>query len=249
MALIGGAIRMKHVPFLPVVSLLALGSLMAGCKGQVSVPGKERVGTFELYSVGPPLMNDCEPAIIAFGPDGGLLDGGQTIDGGIVLSVTYNNETSIDGGSLLPDGGKIQKYDAGFLTFVDGSGSEWGVIEGQVFDVAASSPRVFPQCTCVSISPPDILVEERNVLAVFSPSQAALLNPPRSCPPPDVVLDGGIPAGGTPARDVNGVWSVGLVCGFTEDHVAVLGTNCTSPDGGTCSSCTVRFSVQGVPSQ
>jgi hypothetical protein len=240
---------MKPVPLLPLFGLLLGGSLVTACKGQVPVPGKERVGTFNLFSVGPPLVNDCQPEIIAFGPDGGLLDGGQAIDGGIVLSVTYNNRTGIDGGSLLPDGGPIQPYDAGFLTFPDGSGSEWGVIEGQVFDVAGSSPRVFPQCTCLSISPPDILVEERNVLAVLSPSQAALLTPPRRCPPPDVVLDGGIPSGGIPPRDGNGVWSVGLVCGFTEDHVAVLGMNCTTADGGTCSSCTVRFPVQGVPSQ
>jgi hypothetical protein len=232
---------MKPLSLLSLLGLLLAGSL-AACKGQVDVPGKERVGTFNLSGVGPPLMNDCQPAIIVFGPDGGLLDGGQTIAGGIVLSVTYNNRTSIDGGSLLPDGGQIQAYDAGFLTFVDGSGSEWGIIEGQVFDVAATSPRVFPQCTCTSISPADIVVEERNVLAVFSPSQAALLNPPKSCPPPEVALDGGIPSGGTPPRDSTGAWSVGLVCGFTEDHVNVLGSTCT------CSSCTVRFPVQGVPS-
>jgi hypothetical protein len=227
--------------FLSVLGLLSVASALLACKKELQVPGQERVGTFNFYNVGLPLANDCPPEIIAFAPDGGLLDGGFAIDGGIVLSATFNTRTGPDGGTLLPDGGPIQPYNAGYLTLVDGSGSEYGTVVGPVFDVAGSTPRVFPSCTCTSISPADIVVEERNVLAVLSPQEAALLRPPVVCPPPDVILDGGIPDAGAPARNSSGVWSVGLVCGFTEDLVQVVGSTCT------CPSCTVRFSVQGLP--
>jgi hypothetical protein len=123
----------RFLPFLVPLVLL-------GCKAEVQVPGKERIGSFQLISVdGGLLTNDCSPLLV---PDGGV-----PIDAGVILSVTYNNTTSPDGGRQLPDGGPIQPYDAGFLTQSDGSGSEYGVIVGQVLDVG-DSPRVFSSCNC-----------------------------------------------------------------------------------------------------
>ncbi|HVP60981.1 MAG TPA: hypothetical protein VMT11_10505 [Myxococcaceae bacterium] len=223
-----------------------LGPFLLGCKAEVPVPGKERVGTYLLQSVGDPLSNDCAPAIFDAGVDGGAM-GGAFVDAGVILSVTYNQTTTPDGGTRLPDGGPVIPYDAGYLTFVEGSGSEYGVIVGQVIDVSAIASRVFSACNCTSLEPPDILVQERNVIALLSDSQARALGSLGTCAPPSVVLDGGIPpvdGGSTGPRDPNGVWSVPLVCGVTEEQVQVLNHR----DGGCsleCQSCTIRFAVQG----
>ena len=230
------------VPF----ALLAV-SLVA-CKGEVPVPGKERVGTYLLQSVGDPLSSDCSPAILDAGADAGA-QLGTFVDAGVIFSVTYHQTTTPDGGTRLPDGGLVSTYDAGYLTFVEGSGSEYGVIVGQVIDVSAIAPRVFALCNCTSLEPPDIQVQERNVIALLSDSQARALGSPIICAPPSVVLDGGIPpVGGSIVgpRDPGGVWSVPLVCGVTEEQVQVLNhsdAGC-SPE---CQSCTIRFSVQGRP--
>ena len=114
---------------------------------------------------------------------------------------------------------------------------------GQVIDVAAIAPRVFPNCICTSIDPPAILVEERNAIVLLSDSQAKALGSTTTCIPPDVLLDGGIPSGPEilPPRSVDGTWNVPLVCGVTEELVTVLGPDCT----GNCTACTIRFSVQG----
>src|SRR5215475_9130609 len=198
-------------PF-PILVLLAAGTWMVtvlGCKKEVQVPGKERVGSFQLGSLGPPLTNDCSEVMV---PDGGF-----PIDAGVILSVTYNNNTSPDGGRQLPDGGLIQPYDAGYLTQIDGSGTEYGTIVGQVIDVTGASPRVFVNCSCPSIEPPDIVVHERNTLVVLSDSQArAIADGGTTCPPPDVLFDGGIPPVGDgilPPRTDPGQWNVRLVCG------------------------------------
>jgi len=234
-------------------SLLPLGLLgvsLFACKGEVPVPGKERVGTYLLQSVGDPLFNDCARAILDAGPDGGA-SGGYFVDAGVIFSVTYHQTTAPDGGSSFPDGGRVTSYDAGYLTFIEGSGSEDGVIEGQVIDVAALAPRVFADCQCTGLEPADILVVERNQIALLSASQAAALGSQVTCAPPSVVLDGGIPPVGGAIlgpRDQNGVWSVPLVCGVTEEQVQVL----NHADGGCspeCQSCTLRFSVQGRPLQ
>ncbi len=230
----------------PSLLLLALsGVSLLACKAQVPVPGKERVGEYLLQSVGDPLLNGCSPFILDAGTDAGAI-GGTFVDAGIILSVTYNNTTAPDGGTLGPDGQPITAYDAGYLTFVEGSGSEYGVIVGQVIDVSALAPRVFSLCNCTGLEPADILVLERNVLALLSDSQARALGSATTCASPDVLLDGGIPpvGGGILApRADNGVWSVPLVCGVTEEQVQVLGAGC-SPE---CQSCTLRFSVQGRP--
>jgi len=225
----------------PVLVVLA-GTWMAtvlGCKAEVQVPGKERVGSFQLGTLGPPLSNDCNEVLV---PDGGV-----PIDAGIILSVTYNNTTSPDGGHTLPDGGPITPYDAGYLTQIDGSGTEYGTIVGQVIDVAGVSPRVFSNCGCPSIDPPDILVHERNTLVVLSDSQArALADGGTTCPPPDVLFDGGIPpVGGTilPPRVDPGQWNVRLVCGVNAIQIEVLGRTC---DAG-CVSCSLNNAVRGLP--
>ena len=222
--------------------LAVVGPSLLACKGEVPVPGKERVGTYLLQSVGDPLANDCALAILTPTADAG---GGVYVDAGVVVSVTYNNTTAPDGGNRLPDGGTFAPYDAGYLTFVEGSGSEYGTLVGQVIDVSAAAARVFTGCGCTSLAPPDILVDERNVLALLSQSQAQALGSTTSCPPPDVLLDAGIPSGPgiTGPRADNGVWSVPLVCGVTEEHVQVLGAGC---DAG-CASCIVRFASQGRP--
>ena len=223
-----------------------LGASLVACKGEVPVPGKERVGTYLLQSVGDPLFNDCSPAIIDAGVDAGAQNG-FFVDAGVIFSVTFNQTLAPDGGTRLPDGGPIQPYDAGYLTFIEGSGSQYGVIVGQVIDVSAIAPRVFSLCGCVGIDPADILVEETNSIALLSDSQARALGSATSCASPDVVLDGGIPSG--PGifgpRSDTGVWSVPLVCGVTEEHVQVVSSTC-SPD---CVSCTLQFSVQGRPLQ
>lgn len=206
------------------------------------MPGKERIGTYLLQSVGDPLFNNCDPAILDAGTDAGAI-GGTFVDAGVILSVTYNNTTAPDGGTRLPDGGPIPPYDAGYLTFVEGSGSEYGVIVGQVIDVAAIAPRVFAGCVCTAIDPAAILVEERNSIVLLSASQATALGSTTSCISPEVLLDGGIPSGPDilPPRSVDGTWNVPLVCGVTEELVTVLGPGCS----GNCTSCTIRFSVQG----
>jgi len=230
------------------LALLAV-SLFA-CKGEVPVPGKERVGTYLLQSVGDPLFNDCAGAILDAGPDGGA-PGGYFVDAGVIFSVTYHQTTAPDGGSRFDDGGVVTPYDAGYLTFIEGSGSENGVIEGQVIDVSALAPRVFAACGCTGLEPPDIQVLERNQIALLSASQAAALRSPVACAPPSVVLDGGIPPVGggiVGPRDPSGVWSVSLVCGVTEEQIQVLNQG----DAGClpeCQSCTIRFSVQGRPLQ
>ena len=205
------------------------------------VPGKERIGTYLLQSVGDPLFNDCLPPILDAGTDAGAI-GGTFVDSGVILSVTFNNTTAPDGGTRLPDGGPITPYDAGYLTFVEGSGSEYGVLVGQVIDVAAIAPRVFTGCVCTGIDPPAILVEERNSIVLLSASQAAALGSTTRCISPDVLLDGGIPTGPSilPPRSADGTWNVPLVCGVTEELVTVLGPDCVG-----CASCTIRFSVQG----
>ena len=224
----------------PTAALLAVVGVAAlfGCKAEVPVPGKERVGTFQLVSVGLPLTNDCSELLV---PDGGV-----PIDAGVILSVTYNNTTAPDGGRLLPDGGPITPYDAGYLTQSDGSGTEYGVIVGQVIDVAGDSPRVFSSCNCTSIDPPDILVHEENVLAVLSSSQAAaVVLPDGGCPPFATLLDGGIPGGPAflPPRSPEGIWNASLVCGVNLIEIEVLGTTC---DAG-CVSCSLSNAVQGKP--
>ena len=234
---------LRPASLLPL-ALLAV-SLFA-CKGEVQVPGKERVGTYLLQSVGDPLFNDCAGAILDAGPDGGA-PGGYFVDAGVIFSVTYHQTTAPDGGSRFDDGGVVTPYDAGYLTFIEGSGSENGVIEGQVIDVSALAPRVFAACGCTALAPPDIQVLERNQIALLSASQASALGSSVTCAPPSVVLDGGIPPVGgtiTGPRDQSGVWSVPLVCGVTEEQIQVLNHG----DGGClpeCQSCTVRFSVQG----
>jgi hypothetical protein len=225
-----------------------LGVSLAACKGEVPVPGKERVGTYLLQSVGDPLFNDCNPAILDAGADAGA-PGGAFVDAGVIFSVTFHQTTLPDGGTRLPDGGLVSTYDAGYLTFIEGSGSEDGVIIGQVIDVSAIAPRVFALCNCTNLQPPDIQVQERNTIALLSDSQARALGSLTTCAPPSVVLDGGIPpVGGSiiGPRDPNGVWSVPLVCGVTEEQVQVLNhsdAGC-SPE---CQSCTIHFSVQGRP--
>jgi len=223
-----------------------LGAFLVACKGEVPVPGKERVGTYLLQSVGDPLLNGCSPSILDAGLDAGAQNG-FFVDAGVIFSVTYNQTQAGDGGTRLPDGGPIQPYDAGYLTFIEGSGSQYGVIVGQVIDVSGIAPRVFSACGCVGIDPADILVEEKNTIALLSDSQARALGSATNCASPDVVLDGGIPSGPGiigPRADT-GIWSVPLVCGVTEEHVQVVGSTC-SPD---CVSCTLQFSVQGRPLQ
>ena len=233
-----------------LLPLAVLGVSLVACKGEVPVPGKERVGSYLLQSVGDPIFNDCNVAILDAGVDGGN-PGGTFVDAGVIFSVTYHQTTAPDGGSRFPDGGLVTPYDAGYLTFIEGSGSEYGVIDGQVIDVSAVAPRVFAACNCTTLEPPDIQVVERNQIALLSATQAQALGSPVTCAPPSVVLDGGIPpVGGTiiGPRDPSGVWSVPLVCGVTEEQVQVLNHN----DGGCspdCQSCTIRFSVQGRPLQ
>ena len=232
-----------------------LGASLVACKGEVPVPGQERVGTYLLQSVGDPLFNNCSPNIIDAGVDAGAQNG-TFVDAGVIFSVTFHQTTAPDGGSRFPDGGVVTPYDAGYLTFVDCSGdgsqcSQDGVIDGQIIDVAAIAPRVFALCNCTNLEPPDIQVLERNRIALLSDSQARALGSPITCAPPSVVLDGGIPpVGGSilGPRDPSGVWNVPLVCGVTEEQVQVLNHN----DGGCspdCQSCTIRFSVQGRPLQ
>jgi hypothetical protein len=228
-----------------LLPLALLGASLLACTNSVQVPGKERIGTYLLQSVGDPLLNTCDSAILDAGTDAGAI-GGTFVDSGVILSVTYNNTTGPDGGTLLPDGGPIPPYDAGYLTFVEGSGSEYGVIVGQVIDVSAIAPRVFAGCVCTAIDPPAIVVQERNSIVLLSDSQARALGSATQCVSPDVLLDGGIPSGPTivPPRSVDGTWNVPLVCGVTEELVTVLGgldAGC-SPN---CTSCTIRFSVQG----
>jgi len=217
-----------------------VGASMFACTSEVPVPGKERIGTYLLQSLGDPLFNSCDPAILDAGADAGAI-GGTFIDAGVILSVTYNNTTAPDGGTLLPDGGPIPPYDAGYLTFVEGSGSQYGVIVGQVIDVAGIAPRVFTNCVCTAIDPPAILVEERNSIVLLSESQVKALD--GGCLSPDVLLDGGIPSGPDilPPRSVDGTWNVPLVCGVTEELVTVLGKDCS----GNCTNCSIRFSVEG----
>ena len=100
-----------------------LGASLLACTGEVPVPGKERIGKYLLQSVGAPLFNSCDPAILDAGTDAGAI-GGAFVDAGVILSVTYNNTTACDGGSRQADGGPITPYDAGYLTFIEGSGSE-----------------------------------------------------------------------------------------------------------------------------
>ena len=233
-----------------LLPFVLLGASLVACKGEVAVPGKERVGTYLLQSVGDPLYNDCSAAILDAGADAGA-QGGFFVDAGVIFSVTFNQTTTPDGATRWPDGGVVTPYDAGYLTFIEGSGSEYGVIVGQVIDVSAVAPRVFSLCNCSGLEPPDIQVQERNVIALLSESQARVLGTVATCAPPSVVLDGGIPpvdGGITGPRDQNGVWSVPLVCGVTEEQVQVLNHR----DGGCspdCQSCTLRFSVQGRPLQ
>ena len=228
-----------------------LGVSLAACKGEVQVPGKERVGTYLLQSVGDPLFNNCSPAIIDAGVNAGAPNGFY-VDAGVIFSVSYNQTTAPDGGCCFADGGRVTPYDAGFLTFIEGSGSQgvtepFGVINGQVIDVSAIAPRVFALCNCTNLAPPDIQVQEHNTIALLSDSQARALGSLTTCAPPSVVLDGGIPpVGGSIVgpRDPNGVWTVPLVCGITEEQVQVLNHS----DAGCspqCQSCTIQFSVQG----
>ena len=233
-----------------LLPLALLGVSLVACKGEVPVPGNERVGTYLLQSVGDPLFNDCAGEILDAGMDAGT-PGGFFVDAGVIFSVTYHQTTAPDGGSRFPDGGLVTPYDAGYITFIEGSGSEYGVIDGQVIDVSALAPRVFSACGCTGLEPPDIQVLERNQIALLSASQALALGSSVFCAPPSVVLDGGIPPVGggiIGPRDQNGVWSVPLVCGVTEEQVQVL----NHADGGCapqCLSCTIRFSVQGRPLQ
>ncbi len=232
-----------------------LGASLVACKGEVPVPGKERVGTYLLQSVGDPLSSDCSPAILDAGLDAGAMNG-LFVDAGVVFSVTYHQTTTPDGGTRLPDGGPVLPYDAGYLTFIEGSGSEYGVINGQVIDVSAVAPRVFALCNCTGLEPPDIQVQERNLIALLSDSQAReLTGSVTTCASPDVVLDGGIPPPGggiLGPRDPNGIWSVPLVCGVTEEQIQILRGYDPVQDAGCspeCRSCTMRFSVQGRPLQ
>ena len=237
-----------------LLPLALLGASLLACKGEVPVPGQERVGTYLLQSVGDPLSNDCSPSILDAGPDGGAM-GGTFVDAGVIFSVTYHQTTTPDGGTRWPDGGPVLPYDAGYLTFIEGSGSEYGVIVGQVIDVSAIAPRVFSLCNCTGLAPPDIQVQERNLIALLSDSQARALGSLTTCAPPSVVLDGGIPPPGggiVGPRDQGGVWNVPLVCGVTEDQVQVLTGYDPVRDAGCspeCRSCTVRFAVQGRPLQ
>ena len=231
-------------------TLALMAVSLVACKGEVPVPGKERVGTFLLQSVGDPLFNDCTSLILDAGTDAGAI-GGFFVDAGVIFSVTFNQTTAPDGGTRLPDGGPVTPYDAGYLTFIEGSGSQDGVIVGQVIDVSAVAPRVFAACNCTGLDPPDIQVQERNVIALLSSSQAAALGSPISCAPPSVVLDGGIPVGEgiVGPRDPSGTWNVPLVCGVTQEQVQVLNH---TPDAGCspeCQSCTILYSVQGRPLQ
>jgi len=231
-----------------LLPLAVLGASLFACKGQVPVPGRERVGTYLLQSVGDPLLNDCSPLILDAGLDAGA-QGGFFVDAGVILSVTFNQSLAPDGGTRSDDGGVITPYDAGYLTFVEGSGSQYGVIVGQVIDVSAIAPRVFAACSCTGLNPPDIQVQESNSIALLSQTQAQALGSVTTCVSPEVLFDGGIPPVGggiLPPRDQNGVWSVPLVCGVTEEQVQVLNHS----DGGClsdCQSCTIRFSVQGRP--
>jgi len=227
-----------------LLPLVLLGASLLACKGEVPVPGNERVGTYLLQSVGNPLSNGCSTSILDTGQDGGLDAGfvnGTFVDAGVILSVYYNRTTLPDGGGPVPP------YDGGYLTFIENSGSEYGVIVGQVIDVQAIAARVFASCNCSALDPPDIQVLERNALALLSESQALALGSANTCVSPDVLLDGGIPAptadgGIAPPRGANG-WAVPLVCGVTEEQVQVLGAGCAPQ----CQSCTIRFSVQGRP--
>ncbi len=227
-----------------LIPLALVAASFLACTGQVPVPGKERVGTYLLQSVGDPLLNDCSPAILDAGLDAGAING-AFVDAGVILSVTYNQTTLPDGGTTNPDGTPVEPYDAGYLTFVEGSGSQDGIIEGQVISVSGVAPRVFTSCVCTAIDPPAVIVEEQSVLALLSPSQAQALGSTTTCVPPSVLLDGGIPSGSTitPPRSSDGIWSVPLVCGVTEERVTVLGPGCS----GDCASCTIQFSVQGRP--
>ena len=226
-----------------------LGASLVGCKAEVPVPGKERVGTYLLQSVGDPLFNNCSPNIIDAGVDAGS-PGGTWVDAGVIFSVTYHQTTAPDGGSRFPDGGLVTPYDAGYLTFIDCTPpgcSQDGFIDGQVIAVSAVAPRVFALCNCTNLEPPDIQVVERNTIALLSASQAAALGSATNCAPPSVVLDGGIPpVGGSilGPRDPSGVWNAPLACGITQEEVQVLNhsdAGC-SPE---CQSCTIQFSVQG----
>src|SRR5262249_37457011 len=148
-----------------LLPLALVGVSLFACKGEVPVPGKERVGTFLLQSVGDPLFNDCFGAILDAGPGAGA-PGGFFVAAGGIFSVTYHQTTAPDGGSRFPDGGVVTPYDAGYLTFIEGSGSQNGVIEGQVIDVTSAAPRVFAGCGCTGLEPPDIQVVERNQIAL-----------------------------------------------------------------------------------
>jgi hypothetical protein len=227
-----------------LIPLALVAASFLACTSEVPVPGKERIGTYLLQSVGDPLSNDCAPAILDAGLDAGAVNG-TFVDSGVILSVTYNATTLPDGGTVNSDGSPVEPYDAGFLTFAVGSGSQYGVIVGQVLDVAGVAPRVFSGCTCTAIDPPAILVEERNTLVLLSPSQVQALNSTAGCVSLSVLLDGGIPSGPTitPPRSVDGIWDVSLVCGVTEERVTVLGPGCS----GNCTSCTIQFAVQGKP--
>src|SRR5262249_14368983 len=105
-----------------LLPLAVVGASLFACKGQVPVPGEERVWTYRLQSVGDPLLNDCSPAIFDAGLDAGA-QGGAFVDAGVILSVTFNQTLAPDGGTLSDDGGHITPYDAGYLTFVENSGS------------------------------------------------------------------------------------------------------------------------------
>src|SRR5262249_40478717 len=150
-----------------LLPLAVLGVSLVACKGEVPVPGKERVGTYLLQSVGDPLFNDCPGAIFDAGVDAGA-PGGVFVDAGVIFSVTFHQTTAPDGGPRFPDGGLVTPYDAGYLTFIEGSGSQYGVINGQVIDTTGVAPRVFAACGCTGLAPPDIQVVERNQIALLS---------------------------------------------------------------------------------
>src|SRR5262249_16859451 len=173
--------------------------------------------------------NNCSAAIIDAGVDAGSPNG-FFVDAGVIFSVTYQQTTTPDGGTRLPDGGPVIPYDAGYLTFIDaepgpsrsqGVDPPHGAIVGPVIAVPAIAPRVFALCNCPTPAPPDIQVQERNVVALLSDSQARALGSPSPCAPPSVVLDGGIPpVGGSiiGPRDPNGGWNAPLACGITHEQ-------------------------------
>jgi hydroxypyruvate isomerase len=113
-------------------------------------------------------------------------------------------------------------------------------------EIAARLAEHALECVLINAPPGDLDAGERGIASLpgregeFAASITEALRYAHALGCPRIHVLSGI----VPPRSADGTWNVPLVCGVTEELVTVLG----GLDAGcspSCTSCTIRFSVQG----